>query len=239
MLRIGAKGQECLCTHYFVINNNILTSPLQCFKMRNKGKKDLCLELPVSQRNPLFIHVKGQMASICCANPLPTSSIMAQAHNHSPADLHPVPTPTAPSESHPVSCPHSPCLWQPVLSQLTSLHSLPHRVLTPEVKAAEVGNLAQGTGPQSHFRGHLTQGHEGQGVAGLAYQGDQFGQGYLVRCGKGFNVKPQISPSHKFSNPMALSSFPGGAFETLYTQSAHFLPFPLTLFPFPLHVGKT
>lgn len=185
--------------------------------MTNKGNKYLCLGLPLSQRNPLFIHVKGQMASSCCPNPLPSSSIMAQAHSNSPPLL---------GRSAP--CPHthcpfriSPCL-SPTLSACGSLcfHScplftvFPTCVLTPEVKAAEVGDLAQGTGPQSHFRGCPTQGHEGQGVAGLAHQGDQFRQGYLVRCGKGFNVKPQISPNHKFSNPMALSSFPGGAFDT-------------------------
>lgn len=104
-----SKGQKCLCTHYFVINN-ILISLLQCFKMRNKGNTDLCLGLPLFQRNPLFIHVKGQMASNCCPNPLASFSIMAQTHSNRP-----------PLHGRSAPCPHTHSLFRISLPR----HSLP------------------------------------------------------------------------------------------------------------------
>lgn len=77
----------------------------------------------------------------------------------------------------------SPQLQHSVPTNKLNVHfsmGCPTLVLTIEVKAAEVRNLAQGTGLQSHLCGCLTQRHKGQGIVGLTQQSDQFGQRYLV-----------------------------------------------------------
>lgn len=152
---------------------NVCVSQLHCFKMKNKGKKALCLpeECP--------FHPLGQKALSCCPNPLIYCS------HHGPglgpaASLTPLicifsPTPTTPVVSPPASRPNSLCFHRRYLSA-----GCPTLVLTPVVKAAEVRNVAQEPGPHSHFRCYLTQGHKDRDVVWLTRQGDQFGQGYLA-----------------------------------------------------------
>lgn len=118
--------------------------------MRTNGQMEPCLELSLFHRSTLSIHVRSQMALSCCPNPLPSSS-------HLVPGSWPTVTPPNPTDPHLLPYTHHP--YRVSARSSLSFHSghlstgCPTLVLTltPEVKTAEVGELAPGTGPSEPF----------------------------------------------------------------------------------------
>lgn len=132
-------------------------------------------------------------------------------HPHPTADLYLLPTPIITlSLSLPPTLPS--CLWQLAPSTVS-----PTCVLTAQVEAAEVGHLAPGPGPQSHFCSCLTQQHKGQGVAGLARQGDQFGQGHLADVARDSTSSSKSAPTVSSPALWLCLPFPEGHLRPMST----------------------